>query len=54
MQDESRYPDQGIPVAADRGSKKTLLLVMCSRVRLLMVLMSEFEESHRQDQGQFL
>jgi hypothetical protein len=47
------YLDQGIPVAADSGSKKTSLLVMCSCLRLLMVLASEFEESPGQDQGQF-
>jgi hypothetical protein len=47
------YHDRGIPAAADGGSKKPFLLVMCSRFRLLMVLMSEFEEFHRQNQGQF-
>jgi hypothetical protein len=40
------YHDQGIPVVAHSGSKKAFLLVMSSRIRLLMVLMSEFDESH--------
>src|SRR5581483_7348704 len=35
------YHDQGIPVVAHSGSKKAFLLVMSSRIRLLMVLMSE-------------
>jgi hypothetical protein len=41
------YHDQGIPDAADSGSKKTFLLVMCSRFRLFMVLSSELQRLYQ-------